>query len=353
MIPINNRKSIKMNINGRDISLLQPPYYIAEISGNHNGSKEKAIKLIDAAKQSGADAVKLQCYTADSITLNLDTPGFVLVRGPWKGRKLWDLYNEAHTPRDWFPDLFRHAKEIGITIFSSVFDKDAVDFLQILDCPAYKISSFDIVDLELIKYVTKTGKPIIVSMGMANPQEISEAADCIPDEYQNLFLHCVSGYPTPWEESDLCEFLVRRNIVGDDIGISDHSMGIAVPCAVTAIGAIAIEKHLTLSRADGGPDSAFSMEPHEFKEMTEACRGIWSALSPRPSPKSENPQKSLRKSLYIVSEVRAGEILQAHHVRAIRPGYGLAPRFYNAVLGRRARRNLPIGSPVVWDDLTD
>ena len=340
-----------MQIAGRNIAPEESPYVIAELSGNHLGDKQRAFRLIEMAKHAGADAVKFQYYTADSITINHDGPEFILHQGPWKGRKLYDLYQEAHTPPEWFPSLFDCAQKLGIAAFSSVFDPAGVDELERLGAPAYKISSFDIVDHPLIEYVSKTLKPIILSTGMASPDDIRSADDLLGDLYPHTFLHCVSGYPTPVEESNLAALKRLSIMVGMDVGLSDHTLGAEVPVAATAMGAVVIEKHLTLDRHDGGPDAAFSLEPHEFRKMCLAVRGIHSALHQETSPPSERASRILRKSLYLVQPVAAGSQLSERDVRAIRPGLGLHPKFLSLVIGRRARRDLAYGSPVSWDDL--
>ncbi len=341
-----------MEIAGRVIGHEEPPYVIAEISGNHNGDLDRALRLIDAAKNAGADAVKFQLYTPDTITINHDGPGFVIQEGPWAGRKLHDLYQEAHTPPDWFPVLFSCARAVGIQAFSSVFDKSAVDILEGLGAPAYKISSFDIQDHELIKYVGATGKPVILSTGMAEQVEIIQADDLL-GERPHVFLHCVSGYPTPIAEADLMGIDRLRRMLCMPVGLSDHTLGTDVPVAAVAMGAVVIEKHLTLSRADGGPDAGFSLEPDEFQKLCESVRAVHRALHQETSPPTERVSRSLRKSLYVVETVPAGNYLSERNVRAIRPGLGLPPKFYSSVIGKRARVDLAYGSPISWADLQE
>lgn len=348
-------KSHDFSIAGRVIGPGQPPYVIAELSANHNGSLDNALKLIETAAQWGADAVKLQTYTADTITLDHDGPGFVLTEGPWRGRRLHDLYDEAHTPWDWHPALFAKARECGVACFSSPFDSTAVDLLESLDAPAYKIASFELVDHALIEAVARTGKPVLMSRGMANAQEIEDAvavargAGC----KDLLLFHCVSGYPTPPEEINLASIpdLAKRFDVA--VGLSDHTLGNAVAVAAVALGAVAIEKHFILSRGDGGPDAAFSMEPAELADLVATTRIAAAAVGePSYSLKgSEAAQATLRRSLYIVADVEAGEPLTERNVRSIRPGYGLAPKHYREVLGRKASRHLPRGTPLAWDHL--
>lgn len=342
-----------MEIAGHKIGPEEPPYIIAEISANHNGDLDKALRLIEAAKVAGASACKFQLYTPDSITINHDGPGFVIQEGPWAGRKLYDLYQEAHTPPDWFPVLFSCARAVGIQAFSSVFDKSAVDILEGLGAPAYKISSFDIQDHELIKYVGATGKPVILSTGMASEAEIAEADDILGPDRPHIFLHCVSGYPTPVSEADLGGLDRLRRMLCMDVGLSDHTLGTDVPVAAVAMGAVVIEKHLTLDRADGGPDAGFSLEPDEFQKLCESVRSIHRALHQETSPPIERVSRSLRKSLYVVEKVSAGSCLSERNVRAIRPGLGIPAKFYSSVIGRVVRVDLDYGSPVSWEDLQE
>jgi len=330
----------------------QRPFVIAEMSGNHKGEIDRAIRLIDAAKEAGADAVKLQTYTADTITIPCNRPEFRIEGGPWAGRTLHDLYQEAHTPWEWHPALFAHARRIGLPIFSSPFDPTAIDFLESLGAPAYKIASFEIIDLPLVRKAARTGKPLILSTGMASLGEIGEAVAAIREEGDNslVLLHCVSGYPTPVEECDLRTIPHMAEAFGVPAGLSDHTHGVAVPVAAVALGAVVIEKHFTLSRADGGVDADFSLEPHELKAMVEACRvahaalgGIDYALKP-----SEAGGRAFRRSLYVVADVAAGEPLTEANVRSIRPGLGLPPKHLPDVLGRCAARDLQRGEPLDW-----
>jgi pseudaminic acid synthase len=340
-------------IDGRPIGPDHPPYVIAEMSGNHNGDLNRALALIDAAKAAGADAVKLQTYTADTITIDHDGPGFRLDGGLWAGRTLHDLYREAHTPWDWHEPLFAHAKSLGLTIFSSPFDESAIELLERLDAPAFKIASFEVVDLPLIRRAARSGKPLILSTGLASLGEIAEAVEAVGTTSLAL-LHCVSGYPTPPEDCNLRTIPhLGAAFPGVTAGLSDHSQGIAVAVAATAMGATIIEKHFTLSRADGGVDSAFSLEPAEFKAMADAVR-VASAAMGRVEyglKPSEVGGRDFRRSLYIVADVAAGEILTPAHVRSIRPGFGMAPKHLPDVLGRRAARALTRGAPLRWDML--
>jgi len=342
-----------VTIDGRPIGPGHPPYVIAEMSGNHKGDLGRALALIDAAHAAGADAVKLQTYTADIITIDHDGPGFLLQGGLWKGRTLHDLYREAHTPWDWHPALFERARSLGITIFSSPFDDTAVDLLEGLGAPAYKIASFELNDLPLIRRAARTGKPLVLSTGLATLGEIAdavEAAGGVP----LVLLHCVSGYPTPAEDCNLRTIAHLAEAFGVPAGLSDHSHGIAVPVAAAALGACVIEKHVTLARADGGVDADFSLEPHEFKAMVDAVRTGWQALGRvnYALEPSEAGGRDYRRSLYIVADVAAGEPLTPVSVRSIRPGFGLAPKHLPAVLGRRAARALKRGEPLAWGMLT-
>jgi len=344
------------SIAGRSIGAGQPPYIIAELSANHNGHLENALKLIETAARCGADAVKLQTYTADTITLDHDGPDFMLTTGPWKGRRLYDLYDEAHTPWEWHAALFAKARDCGICCFSSPFDFTAVDLLESLGAPAYKIASFELVDHALIERVARTGKPVLMSRGMANAQEIEEAVAVARNAgcKDLLLFHCVSGYPTPPEDINLASIPDLAARFGVTVGLSDHTLGNAVATAAVALGAAAIEKHFIMSRNDGGPDAAFSMEPDELADLVTATRTAAAALGqPSYSLKgSEAAQASLRRSLYVVADVKAGESLTENNIRSIRPGYGLAPKHYREVLGRRAARDLPRGTPLSWDDLS-
>jgi len=333
-----------MKIAGREIGPSEPPYIVAEIGANHGGELGRALRLIEAAKAAGADAVKLQAYTADTITLDCDGPGFRLTEGPWQGWNLHDLYAKCQTPFDWFPAIAAHARKVGITWFASAFDPSAIDMLVKLDVPAIKIASFELVDLPLIRYAAATGKPLILSLGMASDEEFMAAAAAAHGALDNrIFLHCISGYPTPATEANLW-----RIMRGMNIGISDHTIGIEVPVAATALGAWMIEKHLTMSHRRKTPDSMFSLEPVEFKRMTDAVRTVWQALQPSAAA-SEAPQRVLRRSLYAVTDIAAGEPFTPANVRSIRPGHGLPPKEIDKVLGKTAARAIARGTPLSWD----
>jgi pseudaminic acid synthase len=342
-----------IHIAGRPIGPEHPPYVIAEMSGNHNGDIGRAFALVEAAKASGADAVKLQTYTADTITIDHDGPGFVVEGGIWHGRRLYELYQEAHTPWDWHEALFAKAREIGIAIFSSPFDPTAVDFLQKLDAPAFKVASFEIVDTPLIAKMARTGRPLIISTGLASPEDIADAvaAARAAGGDDMVLLHCTSGYPTPASQMHLRTMADLAAAHGTLVGLSDHTMGTAVSVAAVALGACVIEKHFTLARADGGVDSAFSLEPDELARLVHDCREAWAALGSvhYEEVEAEAAGRDHRRSLYIVADVAKGEPLSEANIRSIRPGHGLSPKHLYEVLGRPAARDLKRGEPLGWD----
>lgn len=341
------------SIAGRPIGPGERPYVIAELSGNHNGEIRRAFELIDAAAEAGADAVKLQTYTADTITIDHNGEGFLIKGGLWDGRRLYELYQEAHTPWEWHEQLFAHAKSRGLHCFSSPFDPTAIDFLESLHAPAYKIASFEIIDLPLIRKAAATGKPLIISTGMANDSEISEAVAAARDAGNGgiTLLHCVSGYPTPDEDANLARIKWLADRHDCAIGLSDHTLGIAVPIAAVALGAVLIEKHMTLARADGGPDAAFSLEPAEMKQMIDGIRSAFAAIG-RPDygrTDSEAGNIVFRRSLYAVADIAAGETLTENNVRSIRPGFGMLPKHLPDVLGRKAVHAILRGTPMSFD----
>ncbi|HKT53708.1 MAG TPA: pseudaminic acid synthase [Caulobacteraceae bacterium] len=344
-----------ISIAGRKIGPAEPPYVIAEMSGNHNGDIGRALALIEAAAEAGADAVKLQTYTADTITLDHDGPGFVVEGGLWNGRRLYELYEEAHTPWAWHPRLFEKARALKIACFSSPFDPTAVDFLESLGTPAYKVASFEIVDIPLVEAMARTGKPMIISTGLASQEDVADATAAArgAGAHEIVLLHCTSGYPTPAAQMHLKTMRHLAEATGALVGLSDHTLGTAVAVAAVALGACVIEKHFTLARADGGPDSAFSLEPDELVRLVADCRAAWEALGEvhYGEVAAEAASRDHRRSLYVVADVRRGETLTPANVRSIRPGHGLAPKHLPEVIGRLAVRDLKRGEPLAWDQI--
>lgn len=343
------------SINERPIGKNKPPYIIGELSGNHLGDITRALSLLEVIAQSGADAAKLQTYTADTITIDHAGPGFFIEEGPWAGRTLYDLYEESHTPWEWHGALFAKAKELGITLFSSPFDATAVEFLEKFEIPAYKIASFEIIDLPLIECIASTGKPIIMSTGLATFNEIGEALEMARSAgcKELALLHCISGYPTPPDEANLAAIKKLEETFNVVIGLSDHTLGTIVPVSAIASGAAIIEKHIALKRSDGGPDAGFSLEPEEFSEMTKACYTAWKAIGQSHSNRTKSEIKNLifRRSIYVVKNISAGEVFSKDNLRSIRPGHGIAPKYLPTVLGRIATRSLSRGMPLSWDDI--
>ncbi|AMG29675.1 pseudaminic acid synthase [Grimontia hollisae] len=342
-----------ITINGRKIGPEHKPYIIAEMSANHNGSIERAFQTIEMAKRAGADAIKMQSYTADTITLNCDSEAFQIKGGLWDGRTLYDLYQEAHTPFEWHKPLFEKAREVGITLFSTPFDFTAVDLLEDLNVPAYKIASFEAVDLPLIRYVAQTGKPMIISTGMANNEEIAEAVVTARDNgcQQLVLLHCISAYPAPASQSHLRTIPDLAKRFGVISGLSDHTLGTTVSVAAIALGASVIEKHVTLSRNEPGPDATFSLEPDELTTLCKETETAWQALGQAgyQLKDAEKGNVQFRRSLYVVQNIKKGETLTAQNVRSIRPGLGLAPKHFDAVMGKIARHDIPRGTALSWD----
>jgi pseudaminic acid synthase len=342
-----------ITIAGRRIGPGEPAYVIAELSGNHNGSIERAMALVDAAHHAGADALKLQTYTADTITLDCRNEYFQIKEGTlWQGKILYDLYREAHTPWEWHLPLKNRAEELGMHCFSSPFDATAVDFLETLDVPAYKIASFELVDLPLIRKVAGTGKPLILSTGMASLAEIDEAVRTARDAgaHDIALLKTNSAYPAPASEMHLSTIRHLSDAFDTPSGLSDHTLGIAVPVAATALGASLIEKHLCMSRAIPGPDSEFSLEPEEFKHMVESIRiaeaavgHVRYAITPK-----QQASKQFRRSLFVVTSMKAGDPFTSENVRSIRPANGLHTRHLPEVIGRRAAQDIERGTPLAW-----
>jgi pseudaminic acid synthase len=345
-------KKSSIQIEDREIGNESPPYLIAEMSANHGGSLDQALAVIEAAAKAGADAIKLQTYTADTITINCDRPDFLIKGGLWDGRTLYDLYREAHTPWEWHRELFAKGRELGITMFSSPFDETAVDFLEELNVPAYKVASFELIHQPLLRKIASTGKPVILSTGMASHAEIGEsistlrAAGC----RELLLLHCTSGYPTPPDEANVRMIPHLAEMFDVPVGLSDHTLDNTVALTAVALGAVAIEKHFTLNRADGGPDAAFSLEPSEFAALVTTAQTARAALGNADDvrPPSEQGSQVFRRSIYAVKDIKKGDRLTSESIRVIRPGFGLAPRHYDEVIGRHASADIARGTPISW-----
>jgi pseudaminic acid synthase len=338
-----------MQIANRPIGLDTPPYVVAELSANHRGALARAVQIIEAAARCGADAVKFQAYTPDTLTIDCSSPVFQLQETIWAGRTLYELYREAHTPWEWLGELKQAAESLGLAWFASAFDPSSVTLLEGLAAPAYKIASFELVDLPLLAQVAATGKPLILSTGMATLDEINEAVRAVGTAPLAL-LHCVSAYPARAEDMHLRAIPLLAERFGVPVGLSDHTRDEATATAAVALGACIVEKHLTLDRRDGGPDAAFSLEPDEFAHMVRAVRNAWLALGAArigPAP-SEAAGRRLRRSLFVVADIRAGEPFTPENVRSIRPADGLHPRYYSYVLGRPARCAIARGTPLAW-----
>lgn len=342
-----------MIIDGRPIGPEHPPYVIAELSANHNGNIDQAFAIMEAAKTAGADAIKIQTYRPDTITIDHHGPEFMIEGGLWDGKRLYDLYEWAHTPWDWHEALFEKARALEITLFSSPFDYTAVDLLEGLGAPAFKIASFELVDLPLIRRVAETGKPMIMSTGMANDVEIDEAlaAARAAGAKDVILLHCVSGYPAPASDYNLATLRDMASRFGVMTGLSDHTLDNTAAIASVGLGAVAIEKHVTLDRTGGGPDDSFSLEPKELAELVESTRTAWAAVGrvDYGLKSSEVGNIQFRRSLYVVEDIPEGGQLTAQNIRSIRPGYGLAPKHYDAVLGRRVKLALKRGTALSFD----
>lgn len=340
-------------IDGRFISQEHPPYIVAELSANHNGNLKNALDTIEKARELGADAIKIQTYTADTMTLDCDKDDFLIKSGLWKGYKLYDLYKEAETPYEWHEAIFSHCRKLGITCFSTPFDESAVDLLESLDVPAYKIASFELTDLPLIRYVAKTGKPMIISTGMATPKEIEEAVSTAREGgcEDIILLHCVSSYPASYGDSNLA--MIKKLADSHDVvsGLSDHSLGTVVSTAASVLGASFIEKHFILDRKIGGPDSSFSIEPSELKELVINTRSAWESLGTALYTRSEEESSNsiFRRSLYFVKDIGSGDVIDQSCIRRVRPGFGLEPKYLDQVLGKRLIKEVSVGTPVTWD----
>jgi len=348
---------MRVTIEGVKIGPAHPPYIIAELSANHNGSLDRALETIDEAKRCGASAIKLQTYTADTMTIDCDRPEFLIKGGPWDGFKLYNLYKWAETPFEWHKAMFDHAKKIGITVFSTPFDETAVDLLEELGAPAYKISSFEITDLPLIEYVARTGKPMIMSTGMATEQEIEEAVKTARNAgcEELVLLHCISSYPAPIEQANVAQLIELGARFGTIPGLSDHTLGTTASVAATALGACLIEKHFILSRSDGGPDSGFSLEPEELRRLCEDTHDAWAAVG-KPGytrQEAEQPNKIFRRSIYFMRDMKAGEVVSGADIRRIRPSIGIEPKYFNTIIGKTLKVDVRRGTPTAWDQFDD
>jgi len=348
---------LSISIDGRRLGSGEPPFIIAELSANHNGVLERALETIHAAHQCGAHAIKLQTYTADTMTIDCDLPDFKIEEGPWAGYKLYDLYKWAQTPFEWHKSMFGYARKIGITVFSTPFDESAVDLLEDLNTPAYKIASFELIDLPLISYVAQTGKPIIMSTGMASEQEIEEAVNTAFEAgcTDIVLLHCISSYPAPMNQANLHqiqEISRRFNVV---TGLSDHTLGTAASVAAVALGASVIEKHFILDRNDSGPDSAFSIEPQELARLCDDTYNAWLALGQKgyERQEAENGSMVFRRSVYFVRDLPAGARVSADDIRRIRPGFGLPPKYFDSLVGKKLNQDVLCGTAAQWELFDD
>lgn len=344
---------MNFKIGDRRIGPAYPPYIIAELSANHNGNIERAFATIKAAHESGADAIKIQTYTADTMTIDCDQEDFLIREGLWDGYKLYDLYKWAETPFEWHRSLFEYAKNIGITIFSTPFDESAVDLLESLNVPAYKIASFEATDLPLIRYVAGKGKPMIISTGMCSEHEIEEAVIAAREGGCSdlILLHCISSYPAPIEQANLMQMQGLAKRFNTIPGLSDHTLGTTASVVAVALGACVIEKHFTLSRDDKGPDSEFSLEPAELKQLCESARDAWVSLGNAgfDRQQSEEKNRQFRRSIYFVKDIRVGEVITAEHIRRIRPGMGLEPKYFDSLLGRAVNQDISRGTACKWE----
>jgi N-acetylneuraminate synthase len=342
-----------ITIDGRKIGQQFPPYIIAELSANHNGVLQKALDTISEAKKRGADAIKLQTYSADTMTIDSDAQAFKIKGGLWDGYKLYDLYKEAQTPYEWHKAMFDHARKIGITCFSTPFDETAVDLLEEMNAPAYKVSSFEATDLPLIKYIASTKKPMIMSTGMANFEEIEEMVATARDAgcEDLILLHCISSYPAPVEQSNLLTIPNMRENFGVQIGLSDHTISNTASVVASALGATVIEKHFILDRNDKGPDSDFSIEPSELDSLCQQTKDAWLSLGKAGYDRkpAEEMNVNFRRSVYFVKDMKAGEVITKDCIRRIRPGFGLEPKFEEQLIGKTVKQNIQYGTATSWD----
>jgi len=342
-----------VTIEGVKIGPDHPPYIIAELSANHNGCLERALATIDEAKRQGASAIKLQTYTADTMTIDCDRPEYMISGGPWDGYKLYDLYKWAETPFEWHKAMFDHAREIGITVFSTPFDESAVDLLEELNTPAYKIASFELTDLPLIEYVARTGKPLIMSTGMASEEEIEDAVQAARNAGCNelILLHCISSYPAAMDEANILQLVTLADRFKTVPGLSDHTLGTTASVAAVALGACLIEKHFILDRQAGGADSSFSIEPEELGRLVTDARDAWMALGKAGFERESAEEGSMvfRRSISFVRDVKAEELVTTSDIRRIRPGFGLPPKYFNSLIGKKLKVNVSRGMPTAWD----
>ncbi|ARV46267.1 pseudaminic acid synthase [Bacillus inaquosorum] len=347
----------EINIEGRKIGPHHPPFIIAEMSGNHNQSLERAFNIIEEAAKAGAHALKIQTYTADTMTLNMNTKDFKIEdeNSLWSGRTLYTLYQQAYTPWEWHKPIFDKCRELGMIPLSTPFDESSVDFLEDLGVPIYKIASFENTDIPLIKKVAATGKPIIISTGMATVAEIDESIRAAKEAgcKELILLKCTSTYPASPENTNISTIPHMKELFNCQVGLSDHTMGTGVAVASVALGATVIEKHFTLSRADGGVDSAFSLEPSELKELVVETERAWQALGQITYGPTDEEKASLkfRRSIYVKKDIKAGEIFTKDNIKVVRPGYGLEPKFYDVIIGRTAKKHIAAGTPLKWDSI--
>ena len=342
-----------MKINGREICLDKKPYIIAELSANHSGSIDIAKKTILSAKQNGADAIKLQTYCADSMTINCKNDDFLIKEGLWKGSNLYELYEKAGTPYSWHRELFSFAKESGITIFSTPFDEEACDLLYELNTPAFKIASFELTDLPLIAYVAKKKKPMLISTGMSNHSEIAEALETarINGCDEILLFHCISSYPAPTQEANIRSIQFLKKEFNVEIGLSDHTLDNTAAITAVALGAVAIEKHFILDKKNRSPDSDFSINPHQLSDLVKVTKDCWKSLGSKDLKRTdlEIKNKIFRRSLYFVKDLKAGENITSNHIRRIRPGFGIPPKYFQEVINSKTTKEVKRGDRVTWD----
>jgi len=339
-----------LKLDGIPVGYGHKPYVIAEVSANHNGSIEKAKEIITSAVENGADAVKLQTYTADTITIKSDRPEFRIEGGLWDGYQLWDLYDWAHTPYEWHEALFQHARNLGITCFSTPFDDTAIELLEGLNAPFYKIASFEMTDIPLVRKTAETGKPMIMSTGLATLEEIEKSLSVAREAGSGeiILLHCISGYPTPLEQANLKLMIELRDKFDVQVGLSDHTLSNTAAITAVALGACVIEKHFTLDRSEGGADAEFSMEPAQLKALCEDTKGAWQALGTgkRLAPSVQDNNRIFRRSVYCVSDIKAGDVFTLDNIRCIRPGLGLSPERFEDILGKTAASDISYATPI-------